>query len=416
MRTLKENHHGFSTVLALALIPLSGFATDIYLPSLPSMATELNVSPSAIQLTLVLFMFSTGISQIFIGSILDSFGRFKISTISLFVFSATSFVIVFVPNIYVIYLMRIIQGIAIAFIVVGKRAYFVDLYSGDKLKGYISLFAIIWSCAPIMAPFIGGYLQELTGSWKTNFYFLGFLSLLFLILELIYSGESLKHRHSFKAKSIIQTYSGMLKTVDFSIGLLIIGVCFGLVIVYSLSSPFIIERVFGYSSITTGYSSLLSGLSVMAGGIIAKSLISKPLTKKVTIGLIFQTIVAALMIVTGTIGSNIYTLIGFTMLLHVSGGFIFNIVYGYCLSLFSKNAGVASGLTGGAMYMVSSLFSYGFANLFAIKSQFLLGLANLSLILLIGVLFIVFNQNRKLNVSENTRDILQEKSFQEKIQ
>jgi MFS family permease len=405
MRILKENHEGFSTVLALSLIPLSGFATDIYLPSLPAMAKDLHVSASAIQLSLVLFMFSIGVSQIFIGSILDSFGRFRISIVSLALFSMTSFVIAFVPNIYVIYAMRIIQGITIAFIVVGKRAYFVDLYSGEKLKNYISLFAIIWACAPIMAPFLGGYLQSIFG-WRSNFYFLGVLSLLFLILELIYSGESLKHFHPFKIRSIAQTYSGMLKTADFTLGLAIIGICFGLVVIYSLSSPFIIESVFGYSAVTTGYSSLLSGFSIMAGGIVAKSLIKEPLAKKVITALVIQIGLVFLMIFTVPFGSNIYTLIGFTIGIHMCGGFIFNIIYGYCLSRFSKNAGVASGLTGGAMYMVSSVFSYGFANLYAVKSQTLLGIANISLILVIGILFITFNRYRKVRVSNELKTAL----------
>nr|WP_294875322.1 MFS transporter [uncultured Pedobacter sp.] len=398
MRILKENHEGFSTILALSLIPLSGFATDIYLPSLPAMAKDLHVSASAIQLSLVLFMFSIGVSQIFIGSILDSFGRFRISIISLGLFSLTSFVIAVVPNIYVIYAMRIIQGITIAFIVVGKRAYFVDLYSGEKLKHYISLFAIIWACAPIMAPFLGGYLQSIFG-WRSNFYFLGVLSLLFLILELVYSGESLKHFHPFKIRSIAQTYSGMLKTADFTLGLAIIGICFGLVVIYSLSSPFIIESIFGYSAVTTGYSSLLSGFSIMTGGIIAKSLIKESLAKKVITALVVQASLVLLMIFTVPFGSNIYTLIGFTICIHMCGGFIFNIIYGYCLSRFSKNAGVASGLTGGAMYMVSSIFSYGFANLYAVKSQTLLGIANISLILVISILFIAFNRYRKVRVS-----------------
>jgi DHA1 family bicyclomycin/chloramphenicol resistance-like MFS transporter len=398
MKNLTENHKGFSTILALALIPLSGFATDIYLPSLPAMAKDLHVSASAIQFSLVLFMFTTGISQIFIGSILDSFGRFKISIVSLALFSLTSFTIAIVPNIYVIYAMRIIQGITIAFIVVGKRAYFVDLYSGEKLKSYISLFAIIWSCAPIMAPFLGGYMQSIFG-WRSNFYFLGILSFLFLVLELIYSGETLKHFHPFKMKSIVQTYASMLKSVDFTLGLLIIGICFSLVIIYSLSSPFIIESVFGYSSIATGYSSLLSGLSIMTGGIIAKSLIKKPLNKKVITAFFVQISLVILMIFTVPVGSNIYTLIGFTMGIHICGGFIFNIIYGYCISRFSKNAGVASGLTGGAMYMVSSVFSYGFANLYAVKSQFLLGMANISLIVVICIIFIIFNRYRKVNAT-----------------
>lgn len=393
MRNLKENHKGFSTFLALALIPLSGFATDIYLPSLPAMAKDLNVSASAIQLSLVFFMFSLGVSQIFIGSILDSFGRFKISIVSLAVFSLTSFVIAIVPDIYVIYAMRIIQGIAIAFIVIAKRAYFVDLFSGDKLKSYISLFSIIWACAPIMAPFLGGYLQNIFG-WRSNFYFLGGLSLLFLILELLYSGESLKYFHPFKLKTIAQTYAGMIKTPDFTLGIVILGICFGLVVIFNLSSPFIVERVLGYSAVTTGYSSLLSGLSVMTGGIISKSLIHKPLGKKVTIAVSLQAVLVLLMISTAPMVSNIYTLVGFTMGINICGGFIFNTIYGYCLSLFSKNAGVASGLTGGATYMVSSVFSYGFVNLYAVKSQLLLGAANISLIVFISILFIIFNRYR----------------------
>lgn len=400
MRNLKENHKGFSTILALALIPLSGFATDVYLPSLPAMAKDLNVSASAVQLTLVFFMFSLGIIQIFIGSILDSFGRFKISITSLAVFSITSFIIALVPDIYVIYAMRIIQGIAIAFIVIAKRAYFVDLFTGEKLKSYISLFSIIWASAPIMAPFLGGYLEHSFG-WKSNFYFLGGLSLLILLLELRYSGESIKELHPFKFKSITNTYSNMLKSADFTLGFVILGITFGIVIMFNLTSPFIIERIFGYSAITTGYSALLSGLSVMIGGITAKSIIKKPLAKKVGIAITIQLVLVLLMIFTSFLESNIYTLVVFTMGLNICGGFIYNIILGYCLSRFSKNAGVASGLTGGGAYMVSALFSYSFVNIYAVKSQFLLGLANISLIFIVGIVFIIFNKYRIKNGISN---------------
>ncbi|MBO9152283.1 MFS transporter [Chitinophaga sp. GCM10012297] len=391
MRILKENHQGFSTTLAFALIPLSGFATDIYLPSLPAMARDLQISAAEAQLSLVLFMFSLGVSQAFIGSILDSFGRYRIGVAALAVFSLTSFVIALVPDIHVIYIMRVIQGLMISLVVVGKRAYFVDLFSGEKLKHYISLFSIIWACAPIMAPFLGGYLQSLFG-WRSNFYFLGFFSLMFMVLELIYSGESLKHPHPFKTKAITQVYGNMLRTADFTLGVIIIGICFGQVVIYSLSSPFIIQRVFGHSPVVSGYSSLLAGISVMTGGIIAKSLIKLPLARKVTAALTIQLSLSLLMTLTSTFSSNIYTLVGFTMGIHIAGGFIFNIIYGYCLSRFSKNAATASGLTGGVMYVVSSMFSYGLANLLAVKSQALLGAANITMVLAVIVLFIAFNR------------------------
>lgn len=183
MRIIKENHQGLSTILAFALLPISGFATDVYIPSLPAMARQLHVSNAAVQLSIVVFMVSSGLTQVFVGSLLDSFGRFRIGFSALLVFTLASFTIALSHNIYLIYVMRALQGIAVAFIVVGKRAYFMDIFSGDKLKHYTSLFSIIWATAPILAPFIGGYLQTSFG-WQSNFYFLGGLTLVIMILEL----------------------------------------------------------------------------------------------------------------------------------------------------------------------------------------------------------------------------------------
>lgn len=168
-----------------------------------------------------------------------------------------------------------------------------------------------------------------------------------------------------------------------------------MVVTYSLSGPFIIEKVLGYSAVVTGYGSLLSGLSIMTGGIIAKKLIKRSLTKKIITAFIIQVFFIVMMILTASFLSNIYTLIGFTICIHICGGFIFNIIYGYCLSRFTKNAGVASGVTGGSMYMISSMFSYFFANLYAIKSQTLLGIANATLIFMILILFYFFNKTRR---------------------
>ncbi|MCY0969427.1 MFS transporter [Chryseobacterium wangxinyae] len=81
MKTLQEKNKFIATILAFAVIPMSGLATDIYLPSMPSMATELNQPESSIQLTLSIFLISYGLTQFFAGSIVDSFGRFRVSVI-----------------------------------------------------------------------------------------------------------------------------------------------------------------------------------------------------------------------------------------------------------------------------------------------------------------------------------------------
>ncbi|HEX8021067.1 MFS transporter [Mucilaginibacter sp.] len=405
MKLIKEHHRGISTVLAFALIPLSGFATDIYIPSLPSMARELAVNNSEVQLSLIAFMISSGVSQLFVGSLLDSFGRYRIGTISLLVFALASFSIAICHNIELIYAMRVLQGITVALIVVGKRAYFVDMYSGEQLKHYTSLFSIIWATAPIVAPFIGGYLEAAFG-WESNFLFLGIATLSLLVLELVYGGESLKNYHPFKAKSILQVYLATIKTRDFSLGLILISLSYAMLVVYGMSSPFIIEHVFHFSPVVTGYCSLLSGVSLMAGGIISKTLIKKPLIQKVSVALALQLSFAALMVSTAGIKTNLFTLMAFTALVHLLSGFIFNNIFAYCLGRFSKNAGIASGVTGGSLYIVTSFFSYGIVNLMAIRNQQLLGTAYLSFAILAVVTLVLFIKARALHQKQQEAAVI----------
>lgn len=389
MRIIKENHQGISTILSFALIPLSGFATDIYIPSLPAMAESLKITNPAVQLSLVFFMISYGISQLFVGSLLDSFGRYRMGIAALVLFAVASFGIALTHNIYLIYGMRIIHGITVAVIVVGKRAYFVDIYSGDKLKHYTSLFSIIWASAPIIAPFLGGYLQTYFG-WESNFYFLGYLTLIIMALEIAYGGESLKTFQKFHLQSIIKVYYSMLKTPDFTLGLIVLGLAYSMLMVYGMISPFIIEHVFHFSAVVTGYCALISGVSLMIGGILSKAMIKYNFFKKIIIACMVQFIFALVMVGSSVYYSNIYLLMAFVIVIHFMSGFIFNSYFSYCLGRFSKNAGIASGIIGGGLYIITSAFSYSIINTISAKTQGNLGLCYLVLALsMLAALFFV---------------------------
>lgn len=61
-----------------------------------------------------------------------------------------------------------------------------------------------------------------------------------------------------------------------------------------------------------------------------------------------QLVSAGLMVIISYEEDGFYVLLIFTLLIHFISGFIFNNVYTYCLQRFNSNAGVASGLTGGA--------------------------------------------------------------------
>ncbi|EDM34717.1 drug resistance transporter, Bcr/CflA family protein [Pedobacter sp. BAL39] len=368
IKTLKPQHQGISTILAFALIPLSGFATDIYIPSLPTMAATMQVSSLQVQLTLSLFLISYGISQLFIGSIVDSFGRYKLSLICLLIFAAASIVIANTHNIYLIYFMRIIHGFTVATVIVAKRAYFVDVFSGDQLKHYLSLFSIIWSTGPIVAPFVGGYLQASFG-WESNFYLLAGLALVMAALEYIYSGETLKHFSEFSLRKILSVYTEMIGTLNFSLGIVMLGLAYSMVMIYNMTGPFIIEHHLELSPIIAGYSSLILGFAWMVGGFIGKATINHPFFRKMAANLVFQMVFIISMMISINFISNLYSLIFFAFLVHITAGYIFNNYFTYCLSLFPKNAGIASGLTGGITYVIVSFLSYSVISILPAKDD-----------------------------------------------
>ncbi|RAV28670.1 MFS transporter [Sinomicrobium soli] len=392
MKRYNKKNERISTISTFLLIPLSGLVTDIYLPSFPEMQQALGVEAGAIQLTLTYFLVSYGFALLFAGSVVDSFGRYNLTLGALVIFALSNFAIVWFPDIYLLYAMRIIQGIATALIVVSKRSFLVDIYSGDKLKHYTSWLTVIWSMAPISAPFIGGYLQKLFG-WDANFYLLGIYALVMLVMEAAFSGEALKNFKAFNKNTIAEAYRNVLRAPDFSIGLVVLGLAYGMAMVFAMSTPFIVEHHFHLSPVVTGYCALFSGLGLMFGGLIGRALSHWPFVGKLFGGGTAILVLGILMYSFGQYYSTVYTLMLFVLLLHTSSGFIYTVYFTYCITRFPQYAGVANGLTSGASYLVTSVVSFAIISTIHIETQSLLALSyiilGITMLLVINYLRVV---------------------------
>jgi MFS family permease len=382
MKRIQENHKGFATILAFAIAPLSGIAVDLYSPSLPAMANDLQVSELKMQASVSIYLVCYGLSQLFVGMLLDSFGRFKISLISLLLFSLSSFAITTFPDINFIYFFRGIQGITIGVVLVAKRAYFVDVFKGEKLKHVLSLLTIIWSIGPIIAPFIGGHIQTNFG-WKYNFYFLGITSLIGFIFDFVYGGETLRSPAKFHRNYIVESYTKMLGTFDFILAILLSSLAYSVVVFFTLTSPFLIEHTFHHGSVTVGYSLLIIGIAWMLGNFLGKILITIDFSKTVLIANVVQFILVILMFVSFRFVQDLYVLIGFTFFIVMMSAFIFNNYFTYSLSRFPKAAGIAGGLVGGLVYMLLSGVTYLLIWILPVKD--LLNLVWCNMILIAGI-------------------------------
>lgn len=389
MKTINERNIRISTVLTFILLPFSGLATDAYLPSFPQMATVFHTSPANIQQTLVFFLVSYGAGQIIAGSILDSLGRRRLTLISLFLFMISNLIIIYTTSLVVIYVMRTLQGLCTAFIMVSKRAFFVDVYTGEKQKSLTSLVTVVWSVAPIIAPFIGGFLQTHFG-WKANFYLLAIYTGLMFLLEWIFSGESLKVKQPFRISRIMSTYQNILGTYDFILSVLILGSVYAMVMIFNMSIPFIVEEKMHFLPTVTGYCALLSGLGLLIGSFIGRMMKNGSFYRQIIIGNAIQYSLIVLMFISASILSNIVLLMIFVVLIHMVSGAIFNRSYTYSVLRFPKNAGLANGIAVGGNFVFVSLTTPAVLGLVTISDQQTLAVGYLIFTILITGAVIAF--------------------------
>ncbi|AZA84015.1 MFS transporter [Chryseobacterium lactis] len=357
LREASEQRIRLITIMAFVSIPLSGFVTDIYLPSFPSMARELSVSEKDIQITLTSYLLSYGISQLFVGGILDSIGRYRPKLVALFLLIISSILITMTNSILLICLLRILQGAAVSVLVVATRAIFVDIYDSERVKHYLSYFTIVWSCGPILAPFLGGYLEKLF-NWHANFYFLAFYAGFLFLFEWFFSEESLPQKKKLDLSENISLYKMMLKNKIFMLGIFILGLSYSIVMLFNITGPFIIENTFHFTPVVIGYCTLILGFSWMIGGFIGKRRLSLDFGPRILQPILLQLILIAGLITTSFFAEDLFIMIPFAFFIHICSGILFTSFFTTSMLYFPKNAGTAGGLMGGLVYVITSVTSF----------------------------------------------------------
>ena len=356
MQNFSERHANFMAVIAFLIVPMSGFAIDIYVPSLPIITKYFNVSAGITQITVTVFLIAYGISQFIAGNFLDAYGRRKITLISLILFSLFSLLIPFSPSIAIVLLLRFLQGLCVGFFAVAKRAIFLDLFNGDKLHIILAYMTVAWSIGPIIAPGIGGYLQTYFG-WQACFYFLAAYTFSLAILEFFFVPETIRQKNPLIVKSIINTYTFIFSHTKFSLALFGLGFAYAMVILFHLLGSFLIQNQLGYSALEYGNFAVIMGLAWMIGGIINRNLIRIDMLLKIKYAIFMVIIIGLIMFGLGLATLNLYSILIPAFITHIMAGLIFNNYFSFCLAMFPQYAGLAAGITGSGAYMITFLAS-----------------------------------------------------------
>jgi DHA1 family bicyclomycin/chloramphenicol resistance-like MFS transporter len=183
------------TVLLGALIAIAPLAMDIYLASMPSMTRSLAATPEQVQLTLSLYMYGWGLSQLFVGPLTDRFGRRSALIAGLLLFVAASVACALSREIHALIAARIAQAVGMAAVAVVPRAVVRDLYSGEQAARILSLMGIVLGIAPIVAPIIGSHLHVWFG-WQANFVFVAAYGTIALGCVVVALPETIRARNA----------------------------------------------------------------------------------------------------------------------------------------------------------------------------------------------------------------------------
>lgn len=172
--------------ILMSMVVLSPLAIDIYLPSMPTMATEFGVSASDIQSTLVLFLFAMGTGQLFIGPLADRYGRRPIALAGILLYCMSSLLAATAMDFHWLLIARVLQGLAACATSIVVFSAVRDCFSSQQGAHYYSYLNGMICVIPALAPTLGGVLALQFG-WRSTFVFM----MLYAILTLIYVGYRL---------------------------------------------------------------------------------------------------------------------------------------------------------------------------------------------------------------------------------
>ncbi|WP_231498398.1 multidrug effflux MFS transporter [Pseudonocardia halophobica] len=229
-----------------ALIALGPLTIDMYLPALPGIATELQTSSSTIQLTLTGTLIGLAFGQLFIGPLADAVGRRKPLLAGTALHVVSSLLIVVAPNVEVLGVLRVLQGVGSAAGAVVAMAVVRDLFTGRAAATLLSRLMLVMGAAPVLAPTLGGELLRVA-DWRGVFVALAVYGLVILGVLYFALGETLppERRRSAAVGPTLRAYGALFRDRVYVGLILVAGFAMAGMFGYVSGSSFVFQQEFG---------------------------------------------------------------------------------------------------------------------------------------------------------------------------
>ena len=234
--------HIFTLIL---LASISALTMNIFLPSLPNIASSLGSSTSILGLSVGIYLASSALLQLIIGPFSDQFGRRPLILWSLIIFCLSTLATVFVTNTAQFLILRIFQAISASCMVLARAIVRDTTESVEQAGSQIAYVTMGMAFVPMIGPAIGGLLDYQYG-WTASFWILCLLGSMIFLISYFDVGETLPENSQGFLEQI-RTYPSLLRSKRFWAYCLSSAFVSGAFFSYLGGAPFVGNDVFGLS-------------------------------------------------------------------------------------------------------------------------------------------------------------------------
>ncbi|AXQ23263.1 MFS transporter [Acinetobacter wuhouensis] len=343
---------GWIMLLALftSLGPLS---IDMYLPALPEMAQDFNVTTQQIANTLPAYFFGLAVGQLIYGPISDRIGRKKPLYFGMALYAIASLLCVIAPDHWSLIAARVLQALGGCVGVVMARAAIRDRLDVQSSAQAFSSMMIVMGIAPILAPTLGAWILHFF-SWHAVFIALCIIGVMcFLCVHFLFK-ETLEpeRRLDLSFNQVFILYASIFKDKSFRLPMM--AGCFTGAALFCYISSASAVLMDGYH-LTQQQFAIAFGFN--AFGIILVSTLNKHLAHKLsvirrlTIGGVIQLTGSVIIVIAGLMAQAPLVLVMFGLFLTVSGiGFTGPNAMAFAMSEQGARAGTASAIMGSMQF------------------------------------------------------------------
>jgi DHA1 family bicyclomycin/chloramphenicol resistance-like MFS transporter len=346
------------TILLAALSAIGPLTTDMYLPSLPDIARQLDASTAQVQLTISAYLIGFAVGQVCYGPVSDRHGRKPVLLAAVALYCAASLACALSTSIEMLIAARALQAVGGSGGIVLARAIVRDLYSGARAGRELSLIGAVMALAPVLAPLAGGALQTAFG-WRSAFFALVASGLFGACVVWLLLPETLAERtpEPVSPSSMLKSYRVVARNPAYLAYLALATTSYAGLFAWISGSSFVLQYLYHLSPFAFGVAFALGSLGFMTGTSLAARLVVRSgLDHTIGLGGCAVSAGGLAMVAALALGLTSAASLVLPMALYLAGlGMVLPQAIAGAMTPFPERAGAASALLGLVQQSVAAL-------------------------------------------------------------